>query len=76
MKYLAPIILSLQLIVNPRTIDDIEKDQKPRKNIITLDGSILIDKNGVTHWYIGGIGEGNIHYCNTHNGYEKVDIKW
>jgi len=76
MKYLAPIILSLQLIVNPTTVDDIEAGSKIEKNIIAIGGSIVIDGNGVTHWYIGGMDKGSIHYCNTHNEYERVEIEW
>tara|TARA_Y100000296_G_C5080144_1_gene209513 strand:+ start:478 stop:708 length:231 start_codon:yes stop_codon:yes gene_type:complete len=76
MKYLAPIILSLQLIVNPRTIDDIEKNDSSKVAMINVTKSILIDNSGIRHWYIGGITRGDIHYCNVHNIYEKVDIKW
>jgi len=61
----------------PLEIDDIEVDWENKKNLVNEWNSIVVDNTGLIHFYIGGMDdETNIHYCNIHNQYEKVEIEW
>jgi len=70
-------ILCILHLTMPLEIDDIEVDWENKKNLVNECNSIVVDNTGLIHFYIGGMDdETNIHYCNIHNQYEKVEIEW
>ena len=75
MKYLISILFCLQLVTNPKTIDDLEINWNAMPSQINHDKSIIVDNTGVIHFYVGGIDESVLfHFCTIHNLYEEVTI--
>jgi len=69
-------ILCIVPLAMPLEIDDIEVDWENKKNLVNECNSIVVDNTGLIHFYIGGMDDKtNIHYCNIHNQYEKVEIE-
>ena len=76
MKHIISILFCLQLVTNPKTIDDLEINWDAIQSQVNHDKSVVVDNTGVVHFYVGGIDENELfHFCSIHSQYEEGAIR-